>query len=37
MSSYVVYICQAVRDRAGLQRYWRDAPAAWCRPGVGWI
>ena len=28
MSSYLVYICQAVRDRAGLERYWRDAPAA---------
>ena len=25
-SSYLVYICQAVRDRAGLERYWRDAP-----------
>ena len=28
MSSYLVYICQEVRDRAGLERYWRDAPAA---------
>jgi uncharacterized protein (DUF1330 family) len=27
MSTYLVYICQAVRDRAGLERYWRDAPA----------
>jgi len=26
MSSYLVYICQAVRDRAGLERYWRDSP-----------
>jgi len=28
-STYLVYICQAVRDRAGLERYWRDAPAAY--------
>ena len=28
MTTYLVYICQAVRDRAGLERYWRDAPAA---------
>jgi uncharacterized protein (DUF1330 family) len=27
MSSYLVYICQAVNDRAGLERYWREAPA----------
>jgi uncharacterized protein (DUF1330 family) len=29
MSSYLVYICQAVKNRAGLERYWRDAPAAY--------
>src|SRR6202023_3741591 len=34
MSSYVVYICQAVRDRAGLERYWRDAPAAYPKNNV---
>ena len=27
MSSYLVYICQAVKDRAGLERYWQVAPA----------
>src|SRR6201988_4117209 len=27
MSSYLVYICQAVRNRPGLQRYWQEAPA----------
>jgi uncharacterized protein (DUF1330 family) len=27
MSSYLVYICQAVNDRAGLERYWQLAPA----------
>jgi uncharacterized protein (DUF1330 family) len=25
-SSYLVYICQAVNDRAGLERYWQVAP-----------
>jgi uncharacterized protein (DUF1330 family) len=25
MSSYLVYICQAVKDRAGLERYWQVA------------
>jgi uncharacterized protein (DUF1330 family) len=34
MSSYLVYICQAVRDRAGLERYWRDAPAAYPKNNV---
>ena len=34
MSSYLVYICQAVRDRAGLERYWRDAPAAYPKSNV---
>jgi uncharacterized protein (DUF1330 family) len=29
MSSYLVYICQAVRNRAGLERYWRNAPATY--------
>ena len=29
MSSYLVYICQAVRDRAGLERYWQFAGAAY--------
>jgi uncharacterized protein (DUF1330 family) len=29
MSSYLVYICQAVKNRAGLERYWRNAPAAY--------
>ncbi|HWS61913.1 MAG TPA: DUF1330 domain-containing protein, partial [Steroidobacteraceae bacterium] len=33
-SSYLVYICQAVRDRAGLERYWRDAPAAYPKNNV---
>jgi uncharacterized protein (DUF1330 family) len=28
MSSYLVYICQAVKNRAGLDRYWQVAPAA---------
>jgi uncharacterized protein (DUF1330 family) len=31
MSSYLVYICQAVNDRAGLERYWREAPAVYPR------
>lgn len=26
MSSYLVYICQAVKNRAGLERYWQLAP-----------
>ena len=26
MSSYLVYICQAVNNRAGLERYWQAAP-----------
>jgi len=34
MSNYLVYICQAVRDRAGLERYWRDAPAAYPKNNV---
>jgi uncharacterized protein (DUF1330 family) len=34
MSSYLVYICQTVRDRAGLERYWRDAPAAYPKNNV---
>src|ERR1700686_4285118 len=34
MSVYLVYICQAVRDRAGLERYWRDAPAAYPQNNV---
>jgi uncharacterized protein (DUF1330 family) len=28
MSSYLVYVCQAVKNRAGLERYWQVAPAA---------
>ena len=31
MSSYLVYICQAVKNRAGLERYWQVAPAAYPR------
>jgi uncharacterized protein (DUF1330 family) len=31
MSSYLVYICQAVKNRAGLERYWREAPAVYPR------
>jgi uncharacterized protein (DUF1330 family) len=34
VSTYLVYICQAVRDRAGLERYWRDAPAAYPKNNV---
>ncbi len=34
MSSYLVYVCQAMRDRAGLERYWRDAPAAYPKNNV---
>ena len=26
MSSYLVYICQAVKNRAGLELYWQVAP-----------
>ena len=33
-SNYLVYICQAVRDRAGLERYWRDAPAVYPKNNV---
>jgi uncharacterized protein (DUF1330 family) len=29
MSSYLVYICQAVRNRPGLERYWQEAPAVY--------
>jgi uncharacterized protein (DUF1330 family) len=29
MSSYLVYICQTVNDRAGLERYWQEAPAVY--------
>jgi uncharacterized protein (DUF1330 family) len=25
-SSYLVYICHAVKDRVGLERYWQEAP-----------
>ena len=28
-SSYLVYICQAVKNRAGLERYWQEAPAVY--------
>jgi uncharacterized protein (DUF1330 family) len=31
MSSYLVYICQAVKNRAGLERYWQVAPAVYPR------
>jgi uncharacterized protein (DUF1330 family) len=34
MPSYLVYICQAVRDRAGLERYWHHAPATYPRNNV---
>jgi len=34
MSSFLVYICQAVRDRAALERYWRDAPAVYPKNNV---
>jgi len=27
MSTYLVYVCQAVKNRAGLERYWQVAPA----------
>lgn len=26
VSTYLLYVCQAVNDRAGLERYWRNAP-----------
>ena len=29
MASYLVYICQTVNDRAGLERYWQFAPAVY--------
>ena len=29
MPSYLVYICQAVKNRAGLERYWQVAPAVY--------
>jgi hypothetical protein len=29
MSSYLVYICQAVKNRAGLEHYWQVAPATY--------
>jgi hypothetical protein len=29
MASYLVYICQAVKNRAGLERYWQVAPAVY--------
>src|ERR1700746_577863 len=29
MSSYLVYIGQAVNNRAGLERYWQEAPAVY--------
>jgi uncharacterized protein (DUF1330 family) len=29
MASYLVYICQAVKNRAGLERYWQEAPAVY--------
>ncbi|MGB7465072.1 MAG: hypothetical protein WBW14_19415, partial [Candidatus Acidiferrum sp.] len=29
MSSYLVYICQAAKNRAGLERYWQVAPATY--------
>ena len=34
MSNYLVYICQAVKNRAGLERYWRDAPAVYPKNNV---
>ena len=27
--SYLVYICQAVKNRAGLERYWQESPAVY--------
>ena len=29
MSGYLVYICQAVKNRAGLERYWQVASAVY--------
>ena len=29
MASYLVYICQAVKNRAGLERYWQEAQAVY--------
>jgi hypothetical protein len=29
MSSYLVYVCQSVKNRAGLERYWQEAPAVY--------
>ena len=29
MSSYLVYVCQAVKNRAGLERYWQVAAATY--------
>ena len=29
MSTYLVYICQTVQNRAGLERYWQVAPATY--------
>src|ERR1700751_1877892 len=29
MPSYLVYFCQAVKNRAGLERYWQEAPAVY--------
>jgi hypothetical protein len=29
MSNYLVYICQVVKNRAGLERYWQVAPATY--------
>src|SRR6201993_3627705 len=29
MPSYLVYVCQAVKNRAGLERYWQEAPAVY--------
>ncbi|HWX31877.1 MAG TPA: DUF1330 domain-containing protein [Steroidobacteraceae bacterium] len=29
MSSYLVYVCQAVKNRAGLERYWQEASAVY--------
>jgi uncharacterized protein (DUF1330 family) len=31
MSSYLVYICQTVKNRAGLERYWQVAPPLYPR------
>lgn len=34
MSSYLVYICQAVKNRTGLERYWRESPATYPKNNV---